>query len=55
VNKACLELNGDIVFHEDNAKDNQDNDIMKMNLDSYKAAGGFVIYSNCLRKNLYER
>jgi hypothetical protein len=40
---------------DDNAQDSQDNGILKMNLDSYKAARGFVIYSNCLRKNLYER
>jgi hypothetical protein len=44
-----------IIFHEDNTQDSQDNGILKMNLDSYKAATGFVIYSNCLRKILYER
>jgi hypothetical protein len=49
------ELNADIIFHEDNAQDSQDNGILKMNLDSYKAARGFVIYSNCPRKNLHER
>jgi NADH:ubiquinone oxidoreductase subunit len=50
-----LQLNADIIFHEDNAQDSQDNSILKMNLDSYKTARRFVIYSNCLRKNLYER
>jgi hypothetical protein len=37
-----LQLNADIIFHEDNAQDSQDNGVLKMNLDSYKAARGLL-------------